>query len=415
MVLRLFNLVQLLFKPELRLTLGALGMADNVLAQPPISLIRFLCSSGLKRLPASQALSDSKVRVNGDVICSGSSLVYSEDTVTVDGENIRAFDASSAVVVAFNKPCGLKIGAPHRLCTSTRNSSCSSFEALLTAIARDLRVPRLFAIGRLDDETSGLLLLTNDGALSSACRTPGLLSKSYIVTSRLRRVVNDGESFELVAEMEEARARAYCQRLTSAPICLSDGPVEFTEAICLSVLPRAQRIASRFLSGQHQKHHSEVAGNDSCRGDLLVCTLEVRVKVSLNIGRYRVVRRAVAAAGLPVNALHRCMIGPIELRDSDPSHQIAPTAGSLPVNVAVAGHVLLSQAEVQLIWHQMFGARGRESMADLRVKMLRQMCEPQGSRENDDRLHAWLRCHAHKFAVTLGSAVDDGDSSDDQD
>jgi pseudouridine synthase len=412
-VLRSFNLVQLLFTRELHLTLGALGMVDSALAEPPISLLRYLCSGGLKRLPASQALSDSKVRVNGDVICCGSSLVYCEDTVTVDGENINAFKASSAVVVAFNKPCGLQIGAPHRL--STRNSSGCSFEASLAAIARDLRVPRLFAIGRLDKETSGLLLLTNDGALSSACRTPGLLCKTYIVTSRLRRVVNDGESFEHVAEIEEARARAYCQRLTSAPICLSDGPVEFSEANCLSVFPRAQKISGRFLSGQHPKHHAKVEGSDSDRGDLLLCTLQVLVKVSLKIGRYRVVRRAVAAAGLPVNALHRCMIGPIELRDADPSHQLAPTAGSLPVSLEVGGHALLSQSEVQQLWHHMFGARGRESMADLRVKMLRQMCEPQGSRENDGRLHAWLRCHEHKFAASLGSAVDEGDSSDDQD
>jgi pseudouridine synthase len=386
-------------------------MVDSA-KKPPISLLRFLSSSGLRRHHAFQALSESKVRVNGEVTLCGSSLVYFEDTVTVDGEKIEAFDASRAVVVAFHKPCGLEIGAPRRLCTT--NASVSTLEALLTSIASSVHVPRLFAIGRLDKDTSGLLLLTNDGDLSAACRTPGLLDKTYIVMSRLRRVINDGETFEHVAEMEEARARAYCQRLTAAPIHLSDGPVEFSDAECLSVSPCMQRVPAIRLSGQDKERRAEDATAGCCRCDMLLCTVQVRLKVSLKVGRFRVVRRAVAAAGLPVNALHRCMIGPIELREHDPNHQVAAVAGSVPVSVAVGGHAVLSQADVQLLWQNMFGARGRDCMADLRVKMLRKMCEAQGSREVDSRLLTWLSCHEDKYCASLESAVAAGESSDDQ-
>ena len=388
-------------------------MDDSALPKPPISLLRYICSSGLKRQAALQSLSESKVCVNGEVTRCGSCLVYHEDAVTVDGHNIAAFDASSAVVVAFNKPCGLEVGAPHKLCT--KNASTCTFEALLTKLASDLHVPRLFAIGRLDKHTSGLLLLTNDGELSQASRTPGLLSKTYIVVSRLRRVVNDGESFAQVAETEEARARLYCRRLSSSPIQLSDGPVEFSEADCMSITVRNQRVSGLHLSGRHKKHCHEDAGSAACYGDLLVCTLQVLVKVTLKIGRNRVVRRAVAAAGLPVCDLHRCMIGPIQSVDLDPNHHLARIDGSLPFSVANGGHVLLSRDDVTQLWQSIFGERGRHCMADMRVKLLRRMCQPQGSRESDSRLLAWLRCHEHKFAACLGTASDEGDSSDDQD
>ena len=75
---------------------------------------------------------------------------------------------------------------------------------------------------------------------------------------------------------------------------------------------------------------------------------------------------------------------------------------------------MLSQADVQLLWQHMFGARGRDCMADLRVKMLRKMCEAQGSREVDGRLLTWLSCHEDKYCASLASAVVAGESSDDQ-
>ena len=387
-------------------------MGDCALPNPPISLLRFLCSGGLQRLRALRAIEDLKVCVNGVTTSYSSTLVYSEDTVAVDGQLIPAFSASNAVVLAFNKPCGIEIGAPRRLCT--RHGSVSSFELLLNKLEGDLQVPRLFAIGRLDKETSGLLLITNDGTLSSACRMPGLLSKVYVVTSRLRRVVNDGENFDHVAEMEQAHARACCQRLVSAPIVLSDGIVEFHEAECLSITTRQQRVPGKFLSGQRTKQHS--GGEDStCPDELLICTLEVRIKVSLKIGRFRVVRRAVAAAGLPVCALHRCGIGPIELHDPDLNPQLAPVEDSLQLSIPVGGHALLCQTVVQKLWHDVLGPRGRDCMADMRVQNLRRLCDVHGSRECDSRLQEWLRSHSHMFLASCRQELDEAASSDNPD
>lgn len=391
------------------------GMGDCALPDPPVSLLRFLCSGGLQRLRASEAIEDSKVCVNGVLTHCSSTLIYSEDIVTVNGHPVPAFRASHAVVLAYNKPCGIEIGAPRRLCT--KYGSVSSFEMLLHKLASDLQVPRLFAIGRLDKETSGLLLITNDGALSSACRTPGLLSKVYVVTTRLRRVVKYGESFDHVAAMEEARARACCKRLTSAPVELSDGLVEFHEADCFSVSIRQQRVPGEFLSGKWAKQQSidSQAIRESRPDELLVCTLEAQIKVSLKIGRFRVVRRAVAAVGLPVCALHRCCIGPIELHDPGICPRVAPVEGSLRLSVAVGSHALLSQNDVEKLWRHIFGPRGRNCMADWRVENLRRLCDAHGSRACDGRLQDWLRSHVHKFVAPSREHVDEALSSDDPD
>ena len=395
--------------------MGESASALGDLPTPPVSLLRFLCSGGLERSHASRALAHSKVCVNGEICLSSSFLVYCEDTVTVDGQNIPAFDSSDSVVIAFNKPCGLEIGAPRRLCT--RHGSASSFSALLHELARSLGVPRLFGIGRLDKETSGLLLVTNDGTLSSACRTPGLLSKTYVVTSRQRRVLSEGECFDHVAQQQEAHAKACCQRLTAAPIVLNDGDVEFSEARCIGVSARQQRIPRDHLSGRHLQQPSSETGipSDTRSDALLVCTLEVQVMVTLKIGRYRVVRRAVAAAGLPVNELHRCCIGPLVLLDPDADFQLAPAADSLQLNIPVGQHAVLSKDAVQQLWALMFGERGRDCMADVRVQALRRMCDPQRSPEGDSRLRAWLRCHEHKFIKTCTKAVDEGECSEDED
>ena len=391
-------------------------MGDSALPKPPISLLRFLCNGGLQRRHASQALTLSKVFINGEVSCCGSSLVYSEDSVTVDGQNIPPFNASDAVAVVYNKPCGIEIGLPRKLCT--RDGSSSSFEAVLQKLASDLRVPRLFAIGRLDKETSGLLLITNDGTLSSACRYPGLLSKTYMVTTNLRRVFKAPETFEHVAQTEEARARSYCARLASAPIVLSDGPVEFTDAACIFMRSRLQRVPGQHLSARRSAQPARGAAGhdcDSAAEDLLLCVVELKVKVTLKIGRFRVVRRAVAAAGLPVCALHRCCFGPIELLDPQHGNSAVPADDSLRISVPVGGHALIPQADLLRLWQHMFGARGRDCMADQRVEALRRLCAARCSREFDDRLLAWLRCNEMKFTAPLGSAGDQGGSSDDQD
>ena len=67
--------------------------------RPPISLLRYMCNSGLELEAALTSLSESKVCVNGKVTTSGSCIVYHEDAVMVDGQKVAAFDASSVAFV----------------------------------------------------------------------------------------------------------------------------------------------------------------------------------------------------------------------------------------------------------------------------------------------------------------------------
>jgi hypothetical protein len=87
----------------------------------------------------------------------------------------------------------------------------------------------------------------------------------------------------------------------------------------------------------------------------------------------------------------------------------------LRISVPVGCHAPLSPSDLLRLWQHMFGARGRDCMADQRVEALRRLCAARCSREFDDRLLAWLRCNEMKFVAPLSSAGDQGGSSDDQD
>ena len=119
---------------------------------------------------------------------------------------------------------------------------------------------RLFNVGRLDYDTSGLLLLTNDGATANVLAHPSFgVDKTYIAT--VRGVV----------------APATLQRL-SRGIELDDGPIQ---------ADRARLI--------------QASGSSSI------------VEVTIHSGRNRIVRRMLDAVGHPVTALVRRQFGPLHL------------------------------------------------------------------------------------------------------
>src|SRR6476620_7161767 len=99
-----------------------------------------------------------RVAVNGAVISSPALNVSAADQIVVDGAPLRARERTRLFL--YHKPRGLV----------TTHSDPEGRDTIFRALPRNL--PRLISVGRLDINTEGLLLLTNDGGLARVLELP---------------------------------------------------------------------------------------------------------------------------------------------------------------------------------------------------------------------------------------------------
>lgn len=199
------------------------------------------------RREVAQWLKRGRVTRNGEVIKSPNEKVEPEE-VLVDGEPV---EFPHGLYVALNKPLG---------CTCSHKEEGELVYDLLPAqwLRRN---PVVNTVGRLDKETSGLLLLTDDGAFEHAQTSP-------------KRHVPKVYSFT-----------------TSAPV-----PAEAVEQFASGEL---------LLQGERTP----------CLPAELVLTGACAGRLTLHEGRYHQVRRMLAAVGAPVESLERIEIGPLKLQE----------------------------------------------------------------------------------------------------
>jgi 23S rRNA pseudouridine2605 synthase len=131
-------------------------------------LNRYLAAAGLgSRRGCEQLIRDGKVTVNGEVCLDLATTVAEGDSVKVNNKLIRQ---EKHFYVALNKP-------PGYVCTASDELGRRTIFELLPK-----NWPRLFNIGRLDKETEGLLILTNDGDLALRLTHPRYkIDKEYEV------------------------------------------------------------------------------------------------------------------------------------------------------------------------------------------------------------------------------------------
>lgn len=215
-----------------------------------VRLQKLLAAAGVgSRRTCENLISAGRVEVDGHVITAlGVRIDPSTQAVHVDGSRVQL--DTSRVYLAFNKPLGVVSTMSDELGRPCVGDFVSN------------RKERLFHVGRLDADTEGLLLLTNDGELAHRLQHPsyGVL-KTYL------------------AQIPGPVPRDLGKRLR-AGIDLEDGPV---------------KIDSFKLV-------------DSAPGKALV-------EVQLHEGRKHVVRRLLEAVGHPVITLVRTDVGPIRLGD----------------------------------------------------------------------------------------------------
>lgn len=145
-----------------------------------IQINKYISNSGFcSRRDADKLVEDARVTINDDVALP-TSRVQAGDIVAIDGEKIKS--KQRPIYIALNKPVGV---------TSTTDMSDK------TNIIRFMNHPkRIFPVGRLDKDSEGLILLTNDGDIvNKILRSSNNNEKEYVVT------VDKELTYEMIKQM----------------------------------------------------------------------------------------------------------------------------------------------------------------------------------------------------------------------
>lgn len=208
-------------------------------------LDKLLASTGLwSRSEVKELIRSRRVAVRGECALSAEQKCGPQDEICVDGQRV---DCGGFVYLMLHKPAGVL--------SATEDPSQSTVLDLLPA---QYRKKGVFPVGRLDKDTTGLLLLTDDGALAHRLLSP-------------RRHVDKVYYARVDGVLDETDVRAFADGMT-----LGDG--------------------TRCMSAELEL----MEGGTACR-------------VTLQEGKYHQVKRMLAARGKPVTALHRLSMGPLRL------------------------------------------------------------------------------------------------------
>ena len=203
------------------------------------------------RRDAERLIGEGRVAVNGKVLETPAVLVTENDHITVDGDAIGA--AEAARLWRYHKPAGLV--------TSHRDEK--GRETIFDTLPEDM--PRVVSIGRLDLNSEGLLLLTNDGSLSRYMELP---ATGWTRTYRVRAL----------GHATQEKLDRLKKGITVEGV--NYGPID-------AVLTPSDKA-------------------------------NVWIEMSLKEGKNREVRRVLEALGLTVNRLIRTAYGPFKLGNLAP-------------------------------------------------------------------------------------------------
>jgi 23S rRNA pseudouridine2605 synthase len=207
-------------------------------------LAKYLAHAGVASRRAAEGLiADGRVRVDGATVTDPARDVGEDSRVDVDGEPLRGQERR--VVYAVHKPLGV---------VSTARDTHGRPTVVGLVPAKGLR---LYPIGRLDAESSGLILLSNDGELANRLTHPRFeVPKTYVAT-------------------------------------LAGGPI-------------SDAALRRLRAGVELEDGLTAPARVRRRG-------EREIEITIHEGRKRQVRRMCEAVGYRVTALRRTAFGPLRL------------------------------------------------------------------------------------------------------
>ena len=137
-------------------------------------LQKFLAKSGIgSRRYCEELIQSKKIKVNGHIALIGAT-VDKNDVVEYDG-NVVSFIESETKLLMLNKPEGVL----------SSNKKEKNLPIVFDFLPEDKSKTRWISIGRLDINSSGLMLFTNDGTFANYCMHPSsMIDREYLVRAR---------------------------------------------------------------------------------------------------------------------------------------------------------------------------------------------------------------------------------------
>lgn len=223
-------------------------------------LQKYLAHAGVaSRRAAEELIVRGKVRVNGKTVRELGTIVSTEDRIDVSGTPVRLQEEPSYLLM--HKPAGVM----------TTMHDPEGRRTVASIIPKGL--PRVVPVGRLDYDTSGVLLLTNDGELANVLTHPRFgVEKTYRAIVKGRLMPEEFEKLRSGVMLDEFRASGAQLRVVAT------------------------------------------------RRDTSV------IDITIHEGKNRQVRRMFDAVGHPVVALARLRFGPLKLGDLPPGQSRPLTA-----------------------------------------------------------------------------------------
>ena len=204
-------------------------------------------ATGMARREADEAILNGRISVNGKVANIGQDVDGQSDIIKLDDRQITL--PATTTVIMLNKPIGY---------VCSRNAQAKDAKTVYELLPSDLR--QLKTIGRLDKDSSGLILLTDDGDMAHKLTHPSFTkTKEYVI------------------ELDRPLAPLHQQMIADFGINLTDGPSKL-------LLERLNDERTKF-------------------------------RVIMHEGRNRQIRRTFAALGYQVVSLHRISFGSYQLGD----------------------------------------------------------------------------------------------------
>lgn len=233
-------------------------------------LQRFLADSGVaSRRACEELIREGRVTVNGIKVTDLPAFINpAEDHVVFDGRGLPKREAGPGAKVRHEY---VMLYKPERTLVATRDEPGLDRRTVMELV-RHPSGARLFPVGRLDYETTGLLLLTTDGELTNLLTHPRFsVPKTYEVV--VKDELGEGGLAELSQALRKFEKQAAKRAAGGAPAEVSPIQVEIVQ----------QRAGKSLL------------------------------RITLKESRNREIRQMLAAAGLTVQAVERVAIGPLAL------------------------------------------------------------------------------------------------------
>ena len=235
------------------------------------------CTS-LSRRSADTAVANGRVTIDGATATSGSQ-VKPTDVVCLDG--VKLTPRAALTTIMLNKPVGY-------VCSRAGQGSATIYDLLPP------EYHHLKPIGRLDKDSSGLLLLTDDGTLANELTHPSRQKvKIYEIT------------------LSKPLQPLHQQMISDFGVTLEDGLSKFAVTRLES---RDMRHETREEQTVQSAPHTTTAGTKRPIHDSYSIIHDIHAyHITMHEGRNRQIRRTFAALGYTVTALHRTHFGPYVL------------------------------------------------------------------------------------------------------